>query len=483
MSSQPPSSVSPQGDEHITTMLSVLKARMAHVDTIISASASLIDSSDDSASDENAPTTHRGEVPSETPPGAEGEPQAEDEAEATPAEVKELQEKMKVMQFQNFSLQAQLADLRELSSDEMEAFKKKTMNFMAKLKDRHEMEMADLTDGDDVAAGLAKQLSDANAARDTEVNALQDELVKTKKNADDDLTAANQKHEKEMDELQAVVKRFKAEAEKSKADVATMKKRLLAARDAMKAKIDDYETRTAEQADRIMELEKIAVEAAEKSARAAAEETHEKARREAEASAASAAEHASRADHERAAREEAEASGIMIGLLQGLRYQQTRRVDLSAAPITAPQLAQIGTSCPDLDAIFFHRNHPPPEPALLALKQACPNLRCGMLGREISAATFESLVARLGESELDLCGTPYAALSDDGLHEIGVLFPNLRAICCNATAVSDEGRLALRQICPHLECCLLGKALSADEFGALQHGYDRSKTLDFQLLG
>ena len=42
---------------------------------------------------------------------------------------------------------------------------------------------------------------------------------------------------------------------------AEVKKRLLAARDAMQKKIADYETRMAEQGDRVLELEKIAVEA------------------------------------------------------------------------------------------------------------------------------------------------------------------------------------------------------------------------------
>jgi hypothetical protein len=143
---------------------------------------------------------------------------------------------------------------------------------------------------------------------------------------------------------------------------------------------------------------------------------------------------------------------LMVGLLQGLSYLHARRVDLSevSSPITEAQLEKIGSSCPDLDAIFFHPNHPPPQPALVTLKQACPKLHCGMLGCEITAPTYQKLLEQAGQAKknslararaagslakknslarasatrLDLTGSAFAALTDDGLAEVATLFPS-----------------------------------------------------------
>jgi hypothetical protein len=201
------------------------------------------------------------------------------EEEETPAAVKELKEKLKVVQFQNNNLSEQLKDLQETSSDEANKMKQKTVVYMKTLKDRHAAEMAKLTGGNDVATALQEQLATANEKFDTDMKEKDDKLERAVKFQETEVEKLTEKYEKEIDELKAsgssgesaqfqqqmqkakqMMMRLKGDGDKAKAEVATMKKRLMAARDAMMKKVADYETKLAESGDRIVELEKIAVE-------------------------------------------------------------------------------------------------------------------------------------------------------------------------------------------------------------------------------
>jgi serine/threonine protein kinase len=176
---------------------------------------------------------------------------------------------------------------------------------------------------------------------------------------------------------------------------------------------------------------------------------------------------------------------IQAALLSSFSYPQTKRIDLSkAGPIGESQLEYIGEHCPDLDAIFFQPNCPPSEPALLALKVACPKLRCVLLGREVSRQTFEQMLIQADAFEqlskpivLDLTGPDYAMLTDEGLLEIAALFPNIAQVFVDSN-ISVSGIEKLKATCPNAWCALLGREVTRTVFESMRADYAASMMLD-----
>jgi hypothetical protein len=100
----------------------------------------------------------------------------------------------------------------------------------------------------------------------------------------------------------------------------------------------------------------------------------------------------------------------------------------------------------------------------------------------IAAASYGAMLSQFEDSRmLDLTGSEFAQITDDGLMEIvhiaGVC-ANLVALFTNRANVSRGAIMALREQCGSLQCASLGQEITKDTFLQLQRGYGTGQIIN-----
>ena len=165
---------------------------------------------------------------------------------------------------------------------------------------------------------------------------------------------------------------------------------------------------------------------------------------------------------------------------------QTKWIDLSStefANVTGKGLEEVFTLCPEPEAIFAT----PCASAIVAEIVDCrPPIF--MLGCEISADTYISMVAQLRDTHmLDLTGAAFGQLSDAGIAELTNipdlnLKETLQAVFTDPAngKVTEAAMLQLQQQCgSQCKCVLLGRDITLDEYQMLLHDTQSLDSQDF----
>jgi hypothetical protein len=107
-----------------------------------------------------------------------------------------------------------------------------------------------------------------------------------------------------------------------------------------------------------------------------------------------------------AAAEAAAARPTVAGLMQGLGFLSTHRVDLSDTrfgDVRPEQALDVAVACGrKLDALFLPVPLALPPEIVAQLKEKCPEARCLALGGEVTAVGFEEILRQCKESDAEL---------------------------------------------------------------------------------
>jgi hypothetical protein len=96
----------------------------------------------------------------------------------------------------------------------------------------------------------------------------------------------------------------------------------------------------------------------------------------------------------------------MTGLITGLKYLHTHRVDLSDGKFGAVDAAlvlAVATACgPELDTLFLPVPTMLSQPIVAQLKQLCPRARCLALGGEVTETAFDEILRQYDSPDKEL---------------------------------------------------------------------------------
>jgi hypothetical protein len=101
-----------------------------------------------------------------------------------------------------------------------------------------------------------------------------------------------------------------------------------------------------------------------------------------------------------------QATATMAGLMQGLGFLSTHRVDISDkrfGDVRPEQALDVAAACGrKLDALFLPVPLALPPEAVTQLKATCPAARCLALGGEVTAVGFEEILRQCKQSDAEL---------------------------------------------------------------------------------
>eukprot|EP01043_Picozoa_sp_COSAG02_P059536 COSAG02_NODE_7608_length_2936_cov_1.606274_1_plen_896_part_10 len=170
------------------------------------------------------------------------------------------------------------------------------------------------------------------------------------------------------------------------------------------------------------------------------------------------------------------------------QYTYTRRIDITAhaySNVTAKGLKEIFEFCPEVEAVFTNPAFKIQPQEVAELSKPLPALRCTMLGREVSAQTYQQMEAQLRDAKiLDLTGDAFERLSDAGIAEL-IRMPGLRetlkAIFTDPSneKVTEDAMLQLQHQCgDQCKCVLLGREISLQGYESLVCQHADTRRLD-----